>query len=70
MDHQPTITKKVRKTENPEYFNLYYHENNEYVICTCGQSIRRFYMHKHIKIKKHSFLLAKKAEKEQILIIV
>jgi hypothetical protein len=57
---------KERKLDDPKYFVNYYHSHNPYLLCECGQTIRRMYKLKHTRLAKHKFLLARKAEEQQI----
>lgn len=59
---------KERKLDNPKYFVEYYHNHNPYIICECGQSVRRMFKLKHSRLPKHKFLLDKKIEMEKQLI--
>lgn len=60
---------KERKLDNPKYFVEYYHSHNPYLVCECGQTVRRMYKLKHSRLAKHKFLLARKEEekKEEIV---
>lgn len=60
MTSESVVVTKVRKIDDPMYFNNYYHAHNEYVECECGQTVRNMYRVKHCKSKKHGFLLARK----------
>jgi len=63
MDQQeelPLKQKPGRKTAGPyaiskgkHYFRDYYQEHKEYIVCSCGASVMKSYMCKHIKTKKH-----------------
>jgi len=55
---------KPRKLDDPKYFVNYYHENNNIIMCECGQSMRRMYKSKHVKLQKHHYLLDKKLKAE------
>lgn len=57
---------KERKLDDPKYFVNYYHSHNPYLLCECGQTIRRMYKLKHTRLAKHKFLLARKAEEQPI----
>ena len=64
-----TTNVKERKLDNPKYFVEYYHSHNPYLVCECGQTVRRMYKLKHSRLAKHKFLLARKEEekKEEIV---
>lgn len=65
METLPKVDKE-RKLDDPKYFVNYYHSHNPYLLCECGQTIRRMYKLKHTRLAKHKFLLARKAEEQPI----
>jgi len=62
-----TKVDKERKLDNPKYFVDYYHSHNPYLVCECGQTVRRMYKLKHSRLAKHKFLLARKQEEINLL---
>lgn len=43
--------------ENKDYFKLYYHETKENFVCLCGAFINNHSKNKHLKTKKHNFII-------------
>ena len=60
LDHVEKYKKNNLKfrTENPEYYNKYYHENkgkyNTKIICECGGSYCLFTKSNHFKTQRHT----------------
>ena len=54
--------KKYVFKNNKEYFNEYYRAHNHEMKCICGQSIKSMNLRKHIKSKKHIFLMTSPKE--------
>lgn len=54
------------KNNRESYFNAYYHNHNEDIICDCGQFIKSMGMYSHKKSKKHNYLINKKKVQENI----
>lgn len=45
------------KTDNPQYFNEYYHKMNHLVKCSCGQDIFSRSLRVHKTSKRHDKLI-------------
>lgn len=51
------LKKKVRKTDDPQYYTNLYHATNKPLICECGLPITTRGLYYHRKTKKHIFLM-------------
>jgi len=54
MEEEPKIVeKKPRMVDSGTYYTDYYHRKNDWMVCECGATIRRFYYLKHSRKPKH-----------------
>lgn len=58
-------TEITYKTHDKDYFKNYYWEKNVEMECECGAVFKRMYRSKHVKCKKHLFLLQRKKSEEE-----
>jgi hypothetical protein len=63
------VIKKPTKTDDPKYYVKYYHEKNNMIECECGQTFRRMYKSKHVKLQKHHYLLDKKQKAAEAVLL-
>ena len=52
--------KKTKTSDKKEYYNNYYHETKEKVLCTCGKLVNKRNKSKHMKSYMHERDVKKK----------